>query len=117
MCNVDVRSRSTNLTRNTYFAYVGIYVGISQGCIFQNTTEKHHGFQNLRTPLHSLYNVGKKIRCVFKINVFSKGSENEITQMRIQNKVFLSNFDRCGADSIKYTKLRRTGLKFPTDEK
>ena len=44
-------------------------VGISPGYIFQNTTEKDHGFQNLRTPLHSLYNVGKKVRCVFKINI------------------------------------------------
>ena len=41
-------------------------VGVSPWCIFQNTTEKHPGFQSLRTPFFSLYNVGKKSSWCFR---------------------------------------------------
>ena len=40
--------------------FLRLTVGVSPVCSFQNTTEKHPGFQNLRTPFFSLYNVGKK---------------------------------------------------------
>ena len=41
------------------------------GCFIQTTTEKHPGFQNLRTPFFSLYSVGVWVRGVFKINATS----------------------------------------------
>ena len=41
------------------------------GCFIQTTTEKHPGFQNLRTPFFSLYCVGVWGRGVFKINATS----------------------------------------------
>ena len=62
----------------TFSKVVFYNVGISSGCIFQNTTGKHHGFQKSRTPFYSLYNVGKKARGVFKINVILN-SNSEIS--------------------------------------
>ena len=43
-------------------------VGVSPVCSFQNTTEKHPGFQNLRTPFSHFITWVKKVRGVFNIN-------------------------------------------------
>ena len=45
------------------------------GCFIQTTTEKHPGFQNLRTPFFSLYSVGVWVRGVLE-NCFWNSKQN-----------------------------------------